>query len=106
MLSTNLPAANAEKEAEHIALLLLLKFLEIFEGTHFRDSAVEVSLDWEFGVECSIETDPGVKAASSNREEYVPKACYRRILWVSTSREVGDRGTKSKKIGYFGNCEV
>lgn len=31
---TDLPAANAEKEAEHIALLLLLKLLEVFKGTH------------------------------------------------------------------------
>lgn len=33
--STYLPAANAEKEAHHIGLLLLLKFLDILEGTHF-----------------------------------------------------------------------
>lgn len=33
--STYFPAANAEKEAHHIGLLLLLKFLDILEGTHF-----------------------------------------------------------------------
>lgn len=32
---TYLPAANAEKEAHHIGLLLLLKFLDILKGTHF-----------------------------------------------------------------------
>jgi hypothetical protein len=32
--STNLPATNAQKKANDIALLLLLKFLEILEGTH------------------------------------------------------------------------
>ena len=32
--STYFPAANAEKEAHHIGLLLLLKFLDILEGTH------------------------------------------------------------------------
>jgi len=29
-----LPAAHTEKEAEDIALLLLLKFLDVLEGTH------------------------------------------------------------------------
>jgi len=29
-----LPAANAHQEAHHVRLLLLLKFLDIFEGTH------------------------------------------------------------------------
>lgn len=37
-VSTNLPAANAKKEANDVALLLLLKLFEVFEGTHF-DSA-------------------------------------------------------------------
>lgn len=32
--STHLPAANAKQEAHDIALLLLLKFLEILVGTH------------------------------------------------------------------------
>lgn len=32
--SSYLPAADAEQEAEHIALLLLLKFLDVLEGTH------------------------------------------------------------------------
>ena len=29
-----LPASDTEKEAQHIRLLLLLKFFDIFEGTH------------------------------------------------------------------------
>lgn len=29
-----LPAAHAEEESHHIGLLLLVKFLDIFEGTH------------------------------------------------------------------------
>ena len=29
-----LPASNTEKESQHIRLLLLLKFLDVFEGTH------------------------------------------------------------------------
>jgi hypothetical protein len=29
-----LPASDTEKEAQHIRLLLLLKFFNIFEGTH------------------------------------------------------------------------
>lgn len=33
--STNLPAANAEKEANDIALLLLGKLLEVLKGAHF-----------------------------------------------------------------------
>lgn len=32
---TNLPAANAEKEANDIALLLLGKLLEVLKGAHF-----------------------------------------------------------------------
>jgi hypothetical protein len=32
---TNLPAANPEKEADDIALLLLGKLLEVLKGTHF-----------------------------------------------------------------------
>jgi hypothetical protein len=31
-----LPAANTEKEAENIRLLLLLQFLDVLEGTHLR----------------------------------------------------------------------
>jgi len=33
--TTNLPAANAEKEANDIALLLLLKLFEVLKGSHF-----------------------------------------------------------------------
>lgn len=33
-LSTYFPAANAEKEAHHIGLLLLLELLDILKGTH------------------------------------------------------------------------
>jgi len=29
-----LPTSDTEKEAQHIRLLLLLKFFDIFEGTH------------------------------------------------------------------------
>jgi hypothetical protein len=32
--SSYLPASDTEKEAQHIRLLLLLKFFDIFEGTH------------------------------------------------------------------------
>jgi hypothetical protein len=34
----SLPAADTEKEAEHIALLLLLKLLDVFKGTLWRVS--------------------------------------------------------------------
>ena len=40
---TNLPAANAEKEANDIALLLLGKLLEVLKGTHFACAISRVS---------------------------------------------------------------
>lgn len=33
---SHLPAANSEKESKDIGLLLLLKFLNVFKGTHLR----------------------------------------------------------------------
>lgn len=33
-----LPAADTEKEAQHIRLLLLLELFDVFEGTHLIDS--------------------------------------------------------------------
>lgn len=41
--STYFPAAHSEKEAHHIGLLLLLKFLDILEGTHLGCSGNNVS---------------------------------------------------------------
>jgi len=35
VLLTNLPAADTEKEAEDIALLLLLELFEVLKGAHF-----------------------------------------------------------------------
>lgn len=32
-----LPAADTEKEAQHIRLLLLLELFDVFEGTHLRE---------------------------------------------------------------------
>jgi hypothetical protein len=43
---TELPAANSQKEAENIALLLLLKLLEVFESTHFDCNFQRVSLSF------------------------------------------------------------
>ena len=40
---TDLPAANAEKEADDIALLLLGKLLEVLKGTHFACAISRVS---------------------------------------------------------------
>ena len=40
---TNLPAANAEKEANDIALLLLGKLLEVLKGAHFACAISRVS---------------------------------------------------------------
>lgn len=40
---TNLPAANPEKEANDIALLLLRKLLEVLKGTHFACAISQVS---------------------------------------------------------------
>ena len=34
IVDSYLPASNTEKEAQHIGLLLLLKFFNIFEGAH------------------------------------------------------------------------
>lgn len=42
-VSTNLPAANAKKEANDVALLLLLKLFEVFEGTHFDSANTKLS---------------------------------------------------------------
>lgn len=42
--STYFPAANAQKEAHHIGLLLLLELFDILEGTHLDcDKQAEVS---------------------------------------------------------------
>jgi hypothetical protein len=41
--STYFPAADTEKEAHHIGLLLLLKLLDILEGTHLGCLASMVS---------------------------------------------------------------
>ena len=43
MSRTNLPAANAKKEANDVALLLLLKLFEVFEGTHFDSANTKLS---------------------------------------------------------------
>jgi hypothetical protein len=40
---TDLPAANAEKEADDIALLLLGKLLEVLKGAHFACAVSQVS---------------------------------------------------------------
>lgn len=43
-VSTHLPAANAKQEAHDIALLLLLKLLEILVGTHLWPQLVNASV--------------------------------------------------------------
>jgi hypothetical protein len=38
-----LPAADSEKESKDIGLLLFLKFLDVFEGTHLKRNSVSLS---------------------------------------------------------------
>ena len=40
---TDLPAADAEKEADHIGLLLLRQLLEVLEGTHLVCANSQIS---------------------------------------------------------------
>lgn len=46
-----LPAANAEQEAHDIALLLLLKLLEVLVGTHLRRECMSATAVWCLGME-------------------------------------------------------
>lgn len=34
---SHLPAANSEKESQDVRLFLLLKFFDVFEGTHLKN---------------------------------------------------------------------
>lgn len=44
IVNSYLPAANTEKEAEDIGLLLLLKLFDIFEGTHLSSREMRCQL--------------------------------------------------------------
>lgn len=42
-VASYLPTADAEQEAEHIRLLPLLQFFDVFKGTHLRGEILELA---------------------------------------------------------------
>lgn len=52
-----LPAANSQQEAKNIGLLLLLKFFDVFEGTHLQKLRQLMSSMGERGMSESMEHD-------------------------------------------------
>ena len=86
---TDLPAANAEEKAEHIALLLLLQLLEVFKGTHFDSAEVRgqpglMQDSWgsaAIGNETALAGGDAIEILFSKGRRYIPKAIAE-SLWV------------------------
>ena len=104
---TDLPAANAKKEANDVALLLLRKLLEVLKGTHFAcadlasQSLVASRKLWKLKVRgCFMQ-----RTTQSCREETF--LTYRlRIPVVSTGRGNPPRSRESRDeiSETFGGC--
>ena len=69
MVQAYLPAAHALQEAHHIALLLLLKLLEVFVGTHLR------------GV-LAISSQPKAEQDANAMPHLIENACTA-LVWTS-----------------------
>ena len=41
-----LPASDTEKEAQNVGLLLLIQFLNVFEGSHLESKQVSIEKNW------------------------------------------------------------